>query len=52
MLTLNMNILTLFGLHIFINLNIITITTKTTYVSIKGFERKLQVAYLVHLLNA
>ena len=27
---------TIFGLNIFINLNIITITTKTTYVSIKG----------------
>ena len=39
-----------FGLNIF---NISTITTqKKTYVSIKGFERRLQVAYLVHLLNA
>ena len=40
------------GLNIFINLNISTITTNTTCVNIKGFERKLQVAYLVHLLNA
>ena len=29
-----------------------TISTITTFVSVRGFERKLQVAYRVHLLNA
>ena len=29
----------------------ITISTNTTYLNMKGFERKLQVAYLVHLLD-
>ena len=29
-----------------------TISTITTFVSVRGFERKLQVAYRVHLLRA
>ena len=29
-----------------------TISTITAFVSVRGFERKLQVAYRVHLLNA